>query len=230
MSLTILAIRPEPGCRATVVAGKTIGLDIKACPLFIIRPVAWSLPAGEIDGLLLGSANALRTGGPLVDKLVDKPVYAVGETTAAAARARGFGVVRVGRGRLQEVVDGLSGQGLRLLRLAGRERVPLTPPPGLSIETAVVYEALPLPLPGQVAEKLADGALVLLHSAAAARHFAAECDRLAVHRGDIRLAALAPRIGDAAGTAWAALRSAAEPNEAALLAVAREMCHDLPPA
>lgn len=230
MSLTILTIRPEPGCGATVVAGKTIGLDIKACPLFIIRPVVWSLPAGEIDGLLLGSANALRTGGPLVDKLVDKPVYAVGETTAAAARERGFDVVQVGRGRLQEVVDNLSGQGLRLLRLAGRERVPLAPPPGLSIETAVAYEAVPLPLRRHIVEKLPDGALVLLHSAAAARHFAVECDRLAVHRGDICLAALAPRIGAAAGTGWAALRSAAEPNEAALLAVTREMCHDLPPA
>ena len=72
------------------------------------------------------------------------------------------------------------------------------------------------------------GGLVLLHSAAAARHFATECDRLAIHRGDIRLAALGQRIAEAAGAGWAALRSAAEPNEAALLALAREMCHDPP--
>lgn len=228
MSRPILAVRPEPGCGATVAAGKAAGLDIEACPLFAIQAVPWSLPPGEFDGLLLGSANALRAGGPLVDNLVDKPVYAVGETTAAAARRRGFEVAQVGRGRLQEVVEGLAGQGLRLLRLAGREQVPLTPPAGCSIETVIAYESVPLPLPGEVAERLGGGALVLLHSAAAARHFAAECDRLAVHRGDIRLAALASRIGDAAGTGWAALRWAAEPNEAALLAVAREMCHDLP--
>jgi uroporphyrinogen-III synthase len=106
--------------------------------------------------------------------------------------------------------------------------VPLTPPAGISLETAIVYESITLPLPEPAAELLRSGALVLLHSAAAARHFAAECGRLAIHRGDIRLAALGPRIGEAAGTGWAALRSAAEPNEAALLALTREMCHDLP--
>jgi uroporphyrinogen-III synthase len=69
---------------------------------------------------------------------------------------------------------------------------------------------------------------VLLHSGAAARRLAAECDRQAIHRRDIALAALSPRIAEAAGPGWAALRSAAEPTEAALLALAREMCHDPP--
>jgi uroporphyrinogen-III synthase len=186
------------------------------------------MPAGEFDGLILGSANALRFGGPLVDKLVDKPVYAVGETTAEEARRRGFRVVATGHGGLQALLDSLEGESLRLLRLAGRERVPLNPPVGITLETATIYESLALPLPEPVAALLRAGALVLLHSAAAARHFAAECERLAIHRGDIRLAALSSRIGNAAGTGWAALRSAAEPTEAALLALAREMCHDRP--
>jgi uroporphyrinogen-III synthase len=228
MSLPILAIRPEPGCSATVAAGKAVGLTIEACPLSELHSVPWNLPPGEFDALLLGSANALRLGGPLVDNLVDKPVYAVGEATAEAARRRGLQVARVGHGGLQALLDGLAGASLHLLRLAGRERVPLTPPAGISLETAIVYESITLPLPEPAAELLRSGALVLLHSAAAARHFAAECGRLAIHRGDIRLAALGPRIGEAAGTGWAALRSAAEPNEAALLALTREMCHDPP--
>jgi uroporphyrinogen-III synthase len=229
MSLPILAIRPEPGCSATVAAGRAIGLAIEPCPLSELRPLPWSLPPGEFDGLLLGSANALRLGGSLVDNLVDKPVCAVGQTTADAARQRGFPVARIGESGLQALLDSLAGESLRLLRLAGRERVPLTPPPGITIETATVYKSHPFPLPEPTAELLRGGALVLLHSAAATRHFAAECDRLAVHRGDIRLAALGPRIGEAAGSGWAALRSADQPNEAALLALAREMCHDLPP-
>jgi uroporphyrinogen-III synthase len=229
MTGTILAIRPEPGCSATIAAGKTAGLTITGCPLFEIAPIPWSLPAGDFDGLLVGSANALIHGGPLVDNLVDKPVYAVGETTAEAARRRGFAIARAGRYGLQELVDELAGERLRLLRLAGRERVPLAPPEGIVVETVVVYEATPVPLPVSTAESLRGGGLVLLHSAAAGRHFASECDRLAVHRGDIRLAALSPRIAEAAGAGWAALRAAAAPNEAALLALAREMCHNPPP-
>jgi uroporphyrinogen-III synthase len=222
----ILAIRPEPGGSATVAAGAALGLAIEVCPLFEIQPVAWDQPPGEFDGLLLGSANALRHGGPLVDKLVNKPVYAVGETTAAEARARGFQVARIGDRGLQQLADSLSRRDLRLLRLAGRERVPLTPPAGITVETVTAYRSVALPLPTSVAERLRKGALVLLHSAAAARHFAAECDRLAVHRSDIRLAALSSRIAEAAGGGWAALCSAAEPDEAALLALARDMCHD----
>lgn len=229
MSLPILTIRPEPGSSATVAAGEAAGLTIEACPLFELHAVPWQLPSGEFDGVLLGSASALRFGGPLVDKLVGKPVYAVGETTADAARRRGFQVVRTGRGGMQALVDGLSGEPLRLLRLAGRERVPLSARGGISIETAILYESSPLPLPERTADLIRTGALVLLHSAAAARHFAAECHRTAVHRGEIRLAALGPRIAEGAGAGWAALRSAAEPNEAALLALARQMCHDSPP-
>jgi uroporphyrinogen-III synthase len=79
-----------------------------------------------------------------------------------------------------------------------------------------------------VGRRLGEGALVLLHSAAAARHFAAECERLAVQRGAIRLAALGPRIAEAAGAGWADVRSATEANEPALLALARDMCHEPP--
>jgi uroporphyrinogen-III synthase len=85
-----------------------------------------------------------------------------------------------------------------------------------------------LPLPAPLAECLGEGALVLLHSAAAARHFAAECDRLGVARGAVGLAALGPRIAAAAGEGWHGVRAAGEPREAALLALAREMCQTRP--
>jgi len=170
----------------------------------------------------------LRYGGQRVDNLVDKPVYAVGEATAEAARQHGFAVARSADQGLQQLVDSLAGEHLRLLRLAGRERVPLSPPAGITVETAIAYESMALPMPGPLAEVLRKGALVLLHSAAAARHFVAECDRLAIHRGDILLAALSSRIAVAVGGGWARLGSAAEPNEAALLALAREMCHNPP--
>jgi uroporphyrinogen-III synthase len=73
---------------------------------------------------------------------------------------------------------------------------------------------------------LASGAaLVLLHSAATASHFAAECDRLGLPRAGITLAALGPRIAAAAaGQGWVAVHTAARPDEAALMQLAFDLC------
>ena len=230
MTVPILTLRPEPGSRATIGAGHEACLTIEACPLFEVRPLAWDPPSAEsVDGLLLGSANALRHAGPGLDLFRGKPVHAVGEATARAAEAVGFTVATVGPGSLQPLVDELAPP-LRLLRITGAEHVPVAPPPGIEMETRVAYESAPLPLPGAVASRIGEGALVLLHSAAAARHFAAECDRLGVPRSRVRLAALGPRIAAAAGEGWAEVRSATEPREPPLLALARDMCHERPSA
>ena len=225
----IVAIRPQPGSSETVTAGCKAGLEIEACPLFEIRPLEWHPPSPDrVDGLLIGSANAVRQAGPALDPLRGKPVHAVGEATARAAAAAGLTVATVGPGHLQPLVDTLPAP-LRLLRLTGVEHVPVTPPEGIEIETRIAYQSAPLPLPRATAVRLGDGALVLLHSAAAARHFAAECDRLSVARSQVRLAALAPRIAAAAGEGWRQIRSASDPNEPALLALARDMCHEQVP-
>lgn len=226
MSGFILAVRPEPGCSATVEAGRALGLAIGGHPLFEIRPLAWQAPPPEaIDALLLGSANAVRRGSAALAGLRGKPVHAVGEATAAAAEAAGFTVAATGRGELQGLLDTLAAP-LRLLRVTGAEHVALVAPPGISIDTRIAYESVPLALPEKLADRLRHGALTLLHSAAAARHFAAECDRHSVPRGAVSLAALGPRIAAAAGAGWREVRSAAEPREATLLALAREMCQD----
>jgi uroporphyrinogen-III synthase len=224
----ILTIRPEPGCSATVEAGREVGLTIEGYPLFAIRPVAWNPPSPEtIDALLLGSANAVRHAGSALEQYRGKPVYSVGAATGKAAEAAGFSVAVCGQGVLQPVLDTLAGQELRLLRVTGAEHVPLHPPVGISVETRIAYESIGLPLPDALAGRLASGSLVLVHSAAAARHFAAECDRCGVPRNRVAMAVLGPRIADAAGDGWAAVRSAAVPAEAALLALASDMCHDL---
>jgi len=227
--LTILTIRPEPGSCATVAAGLGAGLEIEAFPLFEIRPLPWAAPApAGVDGLLIGSANVMRHAGPALDAFAGKPVHAVGAATARAVEAAGLAVATVGPGHLQPLVDSLPAP-QRLLRLTGAEHVPVTPPPGIEIDQRIVYESVPLPLPSTAAERLKSGALVLLHSAAAARHFAAECDRLGIDRSQVRLAALAPRIAQAAGGHWREIRCASGPSEAALLALARDMCHERPP-
>ena len=229
MSRPIIAIRPEPGCSATVERASKGGLAIEPWPLFEVRLLAWDPPPRErIDGLLLGSANALRQAGPALDAFRGKPAYAVGSATAAAAEAAGLRVAAVGRSGLQALLDTLRPP-LTLLRLAGEEHVPLRRPLGVMIETRVAYRTMALPMPEGLADALRGGALVLLHSAAAGRHLGAECDRLAIRRSAVAVAALGRRIAEAAGEGWRDCRAAPEPRDAALLALARDMCHDLPP-
>lgn len=223
----VLVIRPEPGASATQRAGRAMGLDVRAFPLFEIRPLAWEpVPAGEVDALLLGSANALRHGGPGLAHYRGMPAYVVGRTTAAAAREAGLKVAATGEGGLQPVLDRLAPGHLRLLRLAGRERVDLSVPDGVTVTTRDVYASEPRPFPPELARLLAVPAVILLHSGEAAAHFAKACTESGVDRANLALAAIGPRVAARAGTGWADLRSAGEPSDAALLALASQMCQD----
>ena len=225
MSRKIIAIRPEPGLSQTVEAARAIGLEIIGYPLFEIDPVDWELPTGlSFDGLLIGSANAIRQGGAELAMLLDIPVYAVGATTASAARAAGFNVVMVGAGGLQSLLDSLRHKELQLLRLAGEEHVPLELSPLHSITTRIVYRSKAVAAPGTLLNSGLDQALVLLHSAAAAEHFSKECNRICAPKLQISLACLGPRIADAAGEGWAEIAIAPEPNDTALLTLVENMC------
>jgi len=227
--IPVITIRAEPGASATIKAGWTRGgpegLAIAAHPLWEIAPVPWAAPdPASVDGLLIGSANALRHAGPQLSAFAAHPVHAVGQATGALAAAMGHRIASVGTGGLQAVLGGLGDAPLRLLRLTGEVHLPLVPARHVMLVTRIVYSARPLPMPAALADLLHARALVLLHSAEAARHFAAECDRLGAARERIMLAALGPRIAALAGTGWADCRSADRPDEAALLALAAKMC------
>lgn len=222
----VIAIRAEPALAETVAAGAAIDLSIEAMPLFEVVPIPWSPPdPAKIDALLVGSANAFRHGGEGLHAFRGKPVHAVGERTADAARAGGFAVGLVGDGGLQSVMDRLAPP-LRLMRVGGEERVEIAVKQGIILTERACYSVEPRPIPGDMAARLRSGeAIVLLHSAAAARHFAAECDRASVPRSSLKLAAIGPRVADAAGTGWAQVETASSPQDDALLALARDMCH-----
>lgn len=224
MSFRLLALRPEPGLAATLDKARAMGLAVTGHALSEIRAVGWECPDPErIDGLLIGSANAILHGGPQLARLAGKPVYAVGEATAAAARAAGFAVAMTGSGGLQGVLDAIAAP-CHLLRIAGEEHVPLTPPAGVTFAEVITYRSVPLPLDPQTALLAAGGAVVLLHSAATARHFAGECDRLGVPRQGVTLAALGPRIAAAAGEGWGGVHIAAQPDESTLLQLVFDLC------
>ena len=224
----LLVVRPEPGNAATLAAASALGLAAFGEPLFEIVPTAWEAPpAATFDAVLIGSANVLRHGGQALERYTALPAYVVGETTAHAARGAGFEVAECGSGGLQALVARLVRDGRRrALRLAGAEHIALCVEPGTAIATVVIYETQPLEMRVGCTAMLREAAVVLLHSAAAARHFASECDRLAVSRNTIALACLGPRIAAAAGDGWASVASAERPDDTALLALAARMCQN----
>ena len=219
--MTPLAIRPQPGFDATVAAGRIVGLEIGGEPLFAVTPRAWSPPAPDtIDALLIGSANAIRHGGAALAQFSAKPTYVVGDATADAVRLAGYRVAMVGTGGLQSVLDGIGGK-MRFLRPAGDDHIMLVPPPDITITTRVVYIVHALgPSPRFLAALEKGDALVLLHSARAARHLAT----VTRDRSRVLLAALGQRVANAAGTGWRDVRVARAANESALLSLARAMC------
>lgn len=227
----MILIRPEPGCAASVAAARALGLAAHGWPLSAAAPVPWTGPdPATIDALLLGSANALRHAGPGLASYAALPAYAVGASTAAAARVAGMAVVAEGAGGLQDLLGHVAPSHRRLLRLAGAERVALAPPPGVTIIERTVYQIEHRPLPAALVAMLGSGATVLLHSAEAARHFASEVDRCGLARGIITLATIGPRVSKAAGSGWAALHTAPSPDDASLLALSVQLCQNPGPA
>lgn len=218
----LIVIRPQPGCDATVAAARALGLDSHGFPLFALEPRDWAMPHGAFDALLIGSANVFRHGGPGLDALRALPVLAVGEATAEAARSAGFAVGKVGSGFLQDLLDGLPAGKRRLLRLCGEERVAVTAPPGVEIVELPVYASIAQAVTDELRALAAQGAVVMLHSAAAARHLAA----LDLPRELLALACISARTAAAAGAGWRDVRCAESPDDAALLALAAAMCQE----
>lgn len=225
MSRALALLRPEPGWSTSAAAARGAGLEVIGQPLFDAQPVAWNLPPGDFDALLIGSAAAFRHGGAQLAELRRLPVYAVGEATAQAARAAGFTVARTGAGVLQHLLDTCAGEAIRFLRLAGEERVAVAPHDDQHVTECAVYRMVPRPIgPTFAAALAAREPLVALHSAAAARHFAEEVDRIGIARGAVFLLALGPRVAKEAGLGWAAVHIADAPDDAALLVKAAALC------
>lgn len=220
----VLVVRPEPGLSSTMALAKDMGLNAIGYPLFEVQSCAWDCPdPGALDALLIGSANAIRHGGDALRSLRDKPVYAVGETTATTAREAGFTVADTGTGGLQNVLDTIAAP-LCLLRVAGAEHVALDPPAGVNIHTVIAYKSVPLELPEPLRPLHDLGLTVLLHSAAAARHFDSESRRLALQRDRIQLVVIGPRVASALGNGWRAIHVSPAPNDAAMLELAKDVC------
>ncbi|GLR46720.1 uroporphyrinogen-III synthase [Sphingomonas astaxanthinifaciens] len=209
----LVILRPEPGASATAGRAAALGLEVRLHPLFRTVAVPWTMPTGEFYGLLLTSANAVRHAGALPVL----PVYAVGEATAVVARKAGATVAATGTGGVDALLASLP-EGLRLLHLAGAERIaPVDPAQVISVVTVYRTEPLPPPIPDSLA-----GTVLLVHSPAAGRRVA----DLSLERAQVRIAAISEAAARACGVGWAACEAAPRPSDDALLPLAAKLCKD----
>lgn len=223
MSRPIAVLRPEPGNQATVARLRDAELSPLSLPLFDVEPLAWTPPSpADFDRLLLTSANAVRHAGPDLARYRSLPVIAVGNATAAAARAAGFIVDAIGDANLAQLLATMPPT-IRLLWLSGEDR---TASDHRAIRHMVaIYRAISRPVTREQAASL-DGCIALVHSARAAARLAAVTAEHAVARSSIRIAAISDTAAMAAGSDWDQLAVAAAPNDAALIATARALAID----
>ena len=221
----LIVIRPEPGNTATLAAAGEVGLDAIGVPLQQVEAVEWEVPHGAFDGLLIGSANAIRHGGPSMQRFANLPVYAVGETTAAAACDAGLKVAATGKGGLQNVLNDLpDDKPARLLRIGGAERVELAIPAHLTVVDVTAYRLSDREPDAAELSAFAGPCCIIVHSASAMRRLDAVFTFRELPRSRAILCVLGPRIVQSGTEGWAEIAIAETPDDAALLAMARQMC------
>lgn len=209
----LIVLRPQPGARSTLESAREAGFDAVSIPLFEIEPLAWTVPdPTEFDGLLLTSANAARNAGEELRRL---PVYAVGEATAIAAREGGLSVAATGAAGADQLLGSIDPD-LNLLHLCGEDR--REPKAPQRITTVEVYRAKAIEAPDL---RAVPNSVVLIHSPRAGERLA----ELVRDRGSIVVAAISPAAAEAVGGGWAAVDSAEDPNDLALLALAARLCN-----
>ena len=218
-SRPVWVLRPQPGNAATCARLADMGRVAVPLPLFVVEPVAWDVPDPSAhDALLLTSANAVRHAGAGLNVLSSLPVYAVGESTAKAARAEGLTVTATGSGGVADTAERLALDGrVHVLHLTGHDFTAL--PDGFAPTVRIVYAARERAdaevIPALIAAPRP--AHALLHSARAARRLTALVEAAGIPKGDLHLHTLSPAIAHAAGDGWAGITIAQSPNEAALL-------------
>jgi uroporphyrinogen-III synthase len=193
-------------------------MDAVVAPLFEVVALNWEPPnANAFDALLITSANAARLAGEGLSALRHLPVYAVGETSAEAARKAGLSVTYVGTAGVDALGAHLP-DGTKVLHLAGADHVAL---PGAT--AIAVYKSQALS-PAAELRDLA-GQVAAVHSERAGAQLRAACEGLGINKATVRVAAISARAAAALGPGWARVEIADEPREAALLALAARLCH-----
>jgi uroporphyrinogen-III synthase len=123
--MRVLVTRPEPEASLSAAALRRLGHDPIAAPVLdIVLDRAVAIDPAGLQAIAVTSVNAVKA---LAERgLGSLPLYAVGDATAAAARAAGFSIVISAGGRAGDLVEAVRcgcvpTQGA-ILYAAGRDR------------------------------------------------------------------------------------------------------------
>ncbi len=200
-----------------------MGLNPISIPLFKTIPIAWTGPdVRAVDALLVTSAAAMRHGGSALKELHSKPLFAVGEASACAARAVGFSDIIVGTedGAALILLAAQAGH-QRIVHLVGQDHRPLSHA-NITLETKIVYAATPLEPPPALQEYLSEPCVVMVHSPRAAAYLATLCSS----REQVTLIAISAYAAKSAGNGWAGCCIAHAPHDNAMLVLAAQVCEN----
>jgi uroporphyrinogen-III synthase len=227
----LLVTRPPPDGARTADALRERGYDALEAPMLRMETLATEIADRAYAGVVMTSANAARAlaGHPQCAQLARLPAFTVGAHTAAVARAIGFAEVHCAHGDRTDLAALLHehvAEGLPpLLYLAGEDRAGDLAPPGTALVTAVIYRMVkaarfPDAVVGALAGSDIDG--VLHYSRRSAQAYVECAKRAALLDASLKPTQLCLSHQAAkplAAEGAAGIRIAAQPNEAAMLAL-----------
>jgi uroporphyrinogen-III synthase len=228
----VLVTRPEPGASETAAKLAALGFCAVLAPVLRIRPIPARLPAPErVAAVLVTSGQAI---GAIPDTYRAARLFAVGDATAARARATGFADVISAAGDADDLaatVRNTIAPGATLLLVTGQG---LGHPLAASLRAAgyavirrSVYAPMPvrrLPVPALRALRSGQVTAALFFSADSAACFAAMVSRITLQDsfGNTDAVAISPGAAVALkGLHWRRILVAARPNQDAMLALLR---------
>lgn len=231
--MRVLVTRPQPDAARTAARLAALGHEAIVAPLLAVEPVAVAeIPKGPFAAAAITSANAARIAGAMVelDRFRTLPLYAVGSASAEAARTAGFKTVTEAEGDATTLAALLAREvasGARVLHLSGEDRAhdlgALLAGSGISVDVLVLYRVRIADVFGPAADLLASGRVdAVLHfspRSAAAFGIAAEREGLVKAACTARHLCLSQAVAEPVVALGARVEVAAQPNEAALLAL-----------
>jgi uroporphyrinogen-III synthase len=229
----VLITRPEPGASETAARITAMGMRPIVAPVLDIRTLPTRVPAPiRLQAILVTSSNAIPA---LPETHHELPVLAVGETTAARARAAGFANVASADGDAHAlaalVVKCCDSVGLPLLFVTGRGQGNALAADlqgrGFRIIHRAVYEVVPsttLPASARDALSAGDVTAALFFSAETARQCVRLLQAARLHEAVRTVDALAiggPTVVALQPLPWRRIRVASHPTQDAMLALLR---------
>jgi len=181
-----LIIRTEPSASLTATKASQLGLTPIILPAAMATPTHAKFDHSNVQAILLTSSNAPRLTD-FCPEAFEIQVYAVGDATAAAAKAVGFSNVISAGGDASAlavlVADRLDNKAGALLHLRGTEVAGdvsgFLTSCGFELRSHIVYDTIDNPefkqkLPSILAQ---ESGVVLFHSPNGAQRFAAACKK-----------------------------------------------------